>query len=97
MHGGFAAGSLLRVNPNRKPEWKATELSYGEFSELLRTARKLITSVRGIDAGDLNLPERSANFSVDVVELEKRAAGAEPVVAPNSERFQGATRHARYG
>src|SRR5262249_9042159 len=52
-------------------------LSYGEFSELLRTARKLITGVRAIDAGDLNLPERSVNFSVDVVELGKRAADAE--------------------
>ena len=77
MDGGFAAGSLLRVNPNRRPEWNATELSYGEFSELLRTARRLITGVRGIDADDLNPPERSTNFSVDVVELEKRAADAE--------------------
>ena len=77
MQGGFAPGSLLRINPNRKPEWKATELSYGEFSELLRTARKLITSAREIDAGDVNLPERSVNFSVDVVELEKRATVAE--------------------
>jgi hypothetical protein len=50
MNGGFTPGSLLRVNPNRKPEWKATELSYGEFSELLRTARKLITSVRASTA-----------------------------------------------
>ena len=47
---GFAPGSLLRINPNRKPEWKTDELGYGEFSELLRTARKLITGVRGIDA-----------------------------------------------
>ena len=74
---GFPPGSLLRVNPSRKPEWKANELSYGEFSELLRTARRLITGARAIDAADLDLPERSTNFSVDVVELEKRAAGAE--------------------
>ena len=39
---GFPPGSLLRINPGRKPEWKTDELSYGEFSELLRTARKLI-------------------------------------------------------
>ena len=59
---GFAPGSLLRINPGRKPEWAASELGYGEFNELLRTARKLITGARGIDAEDLNLPERSAEF-----------------------------------
>ena len=77
---GFPPGSLLRVSPNRKAEWKANELSYGEFSELLRTARKLLTGVRGIDANDLNPPERSTEFSVDVAELEKRATGAEQML-----------------
>lgn len=74
---GFEPGSLLRINPSRKPEWNANELSYGEFSELLRAARKLITGVRSIDAADLDLPERSTDFSIDIVELEKRAARAE--------------------
>lgn len=74
---GFSPGSLLRINPNRKPEWKVDEVSYGEFGELLRTTRKLITGVRGMDADDLNLPERSTNFSVNVIELEERADGAE--------------------
>jgi hypothetical protein len=74
---GFEPGSQLRINPGRKPEWNASELSYGEFNELLRTARKLITGVRGIDAGDLDLPERSTNFSVDVIELTNRATGAQ--------------------
>ena len=85
---GFAPGSLLRVNPNRKPEWKADELSYGEFSELLRTARKLLTGVRGIDDDDLNPPERSTNFSVDVLELEKRAVGAEQSLRRTPNDFQ---------
>ncbi|MCU1265913.1 MAG: uncharacterized protein JWM21_2231 [Acidobacteria bacterium] len=74
---GFAPGSLLRINPNRKPEWTTDELSYGEFSELLRTARKVLTGVRGIDDHDLNPPDRSTNFSVDVPDLEGRAAAAE--------------------
>ncbi len=74
---GFPPGSLLRVNPSRKPGWRADEVSYGEFSELLRSARKLLTGVRGIDADDLNPPERSVEFSADVVELEKRVAAAE--------------------
>jgi hypothetical protein len=74
---GFLPGSLLSINPGRSPEWKTDELSYGEFSEVLRAARKLLIGVRGIDADDLNLPERTANFSVDVPELEKRADDAE--------------------
>ena len=76
INGGFAPGSLLRVNPNRKPSWAPNELSYGEFSELLRKARKLIAGARAIEAGDLDLPERSTDSSMDVVELEKRAASA---------------------
>jgi hypothetical protein len=75
--GGFPPGSWLRINPGRKPDWKIDELSYGEFNELLRTVRKLLIGVRGIDANDLNLPERSVDFSVDEEELGKRADGAE--------------------
>jgi hypothetical protein len=74
---GFPPGSWLRINPGRKPGWKIDELSYGEFNELLRTARRLLIGVRGIDASDLNPPERSVDFSVDVLELGKRANGAE--------------------
>ena len=84
----FAPGSLLRVNPDRKPEWSAGELGYGEFSELLRTARKLITGARGIDADDLNLPERSADSGLDVVELETRAADAEESLRRTTNDFQ---------
>ena len=77
---GFPAGSTLRINPGRKPDWKPDELSYGEFSELLRAVRKLLIGVRGIDAGDLEPPERDAASGVDVAELEQRATGAEQVV-----------------
>jgi hypothetical protein len=76
MPEGFAPGSLLRVSPERKPGWKASELSYGEFNEVLRTARRMISAVRAIDAADLNLPERKEEFSVDVAELETRAGSA---------------------
>lgn len=76
MNGGFAPGSLLRVSPDRKPEWKPSELGYGEFRELVRTARKLFGGLRAIDDGDLNPPERGTDFSVDLDELEPRAAAA---------------------
>jgi len=74
---GFPPGSPLRIDPGRKPEWPADQLSYGEYGELLRAARKLLIGVRGIDAGDLNPPERSVEFSVEVVELGKRADAAQ--------------------
>lgn len=85
---GFAPGSQLRINPNRKPEWNASELSYGEFSELLRAARKLITSVRSIDAADLDLPERTTNFSIDVIELNNRATDAEKLLLRLHDEFE---------
>jgi|APLak6261663543_1056040.scaffolds.fasta_scaffold00221_6 hypothetical protein len=85
---GFPPGSLLRINPNRKPEWQASELSYGEFSELLRTVRKLVTGARGIDANDLNLPERSTAFSVDDVELVQRAGNADQILRQMSDNFK---------
>lgn len=85
---GFAPGSLLRINPNRKAEWKKDELGYGEFSELLRTARKLFSGVRGIDDEDLNPPDRSTTLSADISELEKRASGAEQSLRHTLNDFQ---------
>jgi hypothetical protein len=87
MNGGFAPGSLLRISPNRKAEWKTSELSYREFSELSRTARKLFGAVRAIDDADLNPPERSTGFSVDVDELETRAAAARESLEQTAKDF----------
>jgi hypothetical protein len=85
--GGFAADSVLRISPARKPEWKTNELSYGEFSEFLRAVRKLIRSARAVEDGDLNPPERSATFNVDVVELERRAAAAHQALNATAKDF----------
>jgi hypothetical protein len=87
---GFPPGTLLRINPGRKPGWPPTDLSYGEFSELVRTARKLITGARAIDAGDLDLPERSTDLSVDIVELEKRVTAAEVFLRRTPNDFKAA-------
>ena len=85
--------SIPAANRSGRP----TEFGYGEFSELLRTARKLITGARAIDADDLNLPERSTDFSVDVAELEQRADGAEQSLRRTPNDFQPAARRARHG
>jgi hypothetical protein len=73
---GFTPGSLLRINPNRRSDWSASDLSYSEFNVVLRTARRMITAARALEAGDLNLPERTVGFSVLVDELEGRAGSA---------------------
>lgn len=74
--GSFGPPALVRLNPGRGAGWGASELSYGEFREVLRAARQLITAARALDAADLDLPERSEGFTVDVAELEGRADGA---------------------
>jgi hypothetical protein len=73
---GFPPGSSLRIHSDRTPDWKVDDLSYGEFSELLRSVRKLLSGVRAIDGDDLSLPEQTVNMTVDLVDLENRAATA---------------------
>jgi hypothetical protein len=72
----FPAGSLLRVSPKRKADWAPHELSYGQFSEVLRTVRKLFTGVRALEAEDLTAPAETTEVNVDVLELDRRAASA---------------------
>jgi len=74
---GFPANAILRINRSRNSNWKLNELSYGEFAELVRAARGVVTNARAIDAGDLNLPERTQSVTVDITELETRANQAE--------------------
>lgn len=73
---GFAAGSLLRINPGRMPEWSIGDLSYGEFGEALRVTRRLLTSGRALDGEDLNPPDRTADAGIDIDEVNQRASAA---------------------
>lgn len=77
---GFAPGAPLRIHPGRGTQWEPEELSYGEFGTLLRAVRSMIEGLRALDAGDLNLPETSVEFSADVQDLEQRAAAAAEVL-----------------
>jgi hypothetical protein len=72
-HDGFSADATLRINPGRAAGWTTNDVSYGEFTELLRTARKLITGARAIDAGELAPPAKNQPAAVDVIELQTRA------------------------
>lgn len=86
---GFPSGAPLRINPGRQPGWGPNDLSYGEFAEVLRTARTLITGARALDAVDLNLPERTQASGVDLAELEARANRAEESLRQAQQNFQG--------
>ena len=72
----FVPDAVLRINPRRGDGWTAEDLSYGEFAELLQSARKLITGVRGLDGSDLNVPERNQTAGIDLQELKTRADAA---------------------
>jgi hypothetical protein len=84
----FPAGAALRINPSRQPSWGPGDLSYGEFTEVLRTARRLITGARALDAIDLNLPERQQASAVDLTELEARANQAEQSLRQAQQNLQ---------
>ncbi len=70
---GFASHADLRINPARDPHWSSNDLSYGEFGQLVRTARKLVTSTRGIDASELAPPEQNQSPAINLSELQGRA------------------------
>lgn len=86
---GFAADAILRINPGRAAGWTASDLSYGEFTELLRTAQKLITGARGIDASELALPEQNQPAAVNIIELQARADQAGQALRQTQTDLQG--------
>ena len=77
---GFAPDAALRLDPRRGAGWPAADVSYGEFVELVRAARRLISGARAVDASDLNLPERSQPAAVNVTELGARANNSEQLL-----------------
>ena len=72
----FTPDAVVRINPRRSDGWTPEDLSYGEFAELLQSARKLITGVRGLDGSELNVPERNQATGIDLQELKARADAA---------------------
>ena len=94
---GFPSGAALRVNPGRQAGWGPNDLSYGEFTEVLRTARGLITGARALDAVDLNLPERTQASGVDLAELETRANPAEQSLRQAHQSLQATAQCAHDG
>ncbi len=76
LANGIATDAVLRVNPARNPAWLSSELSYGEFVELARTARRLLTGTRELRQDDFTHVEVSDVITIDLNELQLRAQRA---------------------
>lgn len=70
----LTAVQSLRLNPSRDPAWPMTDLSWSEFTEVVRTARNLLTGGRALRAGDINAAEiANPAAAVDAANLKVRA------------------------
>jgi hypothetical protein len=67
------AGADVRLGFARAPGWEDEVVSFGEFLEIARAARRLIAGARAIDGRDLALPGASAPSGLDTQELARRA------------------------
>ncbi len=76
----FAPDDTLRLGSGRGSRWASDVVAYGEFAEMVRTARRLITAVRGIDGSELDLPEANRPAALDIRELQKRADDADHAI-----------------
>ncbi|NGZ09682.1 MAG: hypothetical protein CV088_09895 [Nitrospira sp. LK70] len=50
----LTATQTLRLNPVRDPSWSMTDVSWSEFTEVVRTVRNLLSGGRALRAGDIN-------------------------------------------
>jgi hypothetical protein len=68
--------SLLRVDPSRDATWPSTDLSWEEWMELARAAKRVIAGTRALRASDLGNDAQPDAKAVDIEELTERANGA---------------------
>jgi hypothetical protein len=66
----------VRLSFVRDPGWPDSVVGFGEFSEITRTARKLLSGARSLDGRDLSLPEATQPSGIDVQELAQRTTRA---------------------
>lgn len=70
------ADAEVRLAFGRDPAWGPSVVSFGEFLEVARAVRALVTGARSIDASDLALPEESTPVGVDLEDLRQRTQTA---------------------
>jgi hypothetical protein len=70
----LTATQTLRLNPSRDPAWPATDVSWSEFTEVVRAARNLLAGGRALRAGDINSADVASSPTVlDTANLKVRA------------------------
>jgi hypothetical protein len=70
------AGADVRLSFGRESGWGSEVVSFGEFLEMARTARKLIAGARALDGLDLSLPGATATAGLKTEDLAQRAERA---------------------
>jgi hypothetical protein len=75
--GGFDPVATLRLQHARPGNLAAGETTLFDVLEQAREIRRLLSVARGADPEDLNPPERTAQGTVDLTELEARVVRAE--------------------
>ena len=70
------AEATIRLEFGRAPGWTNDLVSIGEFCEVTRTVRRLLSNARSIDGRDLSLPESPAASGLDTQEFTGRVTQA---------------------
>jgi hypothetical protein len=70
------AEATVRLHFGRAPGWTNELVSIGEFCEVTRTIRRLLSNARSIDGRDLSLPESPAASGLDTQEFTGRVTQA---------------------
>jgi hypothetical protein len=75
--GAFAPTATVRVQHARPATLAPTLITLFDMLEQAKALRLLLANARGIDPEDLNLPDRAAQGTIDLAELEARVMKAE--------------------
>jgi hypothetical protein len=75
--GGFEPAATLRLQHERPANLVAGEITLFDALEQARNVRHLLQVARGADPEDLNPPERTAQGTVDLADLDARVVKAE--------------------
>ncbi|HWV95486.1 MAG TPA: hypothetical protein VNZ24_14265, partial [Vicinamibacterales bacterium] len=67
----LTATQTLRLNPSRDPAWPTTDVSWSEFTEVVRAARNLLAGGRALRAGDINIADVAPTV-LDAANLKTR-------------------------
>jgi len=73
---GVPAQARVTFAYERGADWTPADVAFGEFLEVARAARELVTAARPLDARDLARPEAFTAANLDPAEMKVRADAA---------------------